>query len=206
MFQKDVVLPLSFLVSCKGRKQLGLACCQGSKHTLDYEGETKTISYGSLYSVLSERGFDPRTCGLWAHHASAAPLWLASNIINKGMITLILKSRDHSLILKSRDHSKLRNWRPITLFGSIYEWYGKNYCAKPSWDEEEMDGQKLAIQCNSYTKSCEIHLLSDRKTHQCLGLFSPFAMFCTPCMSWPLSHMFLHFVTWAKRKSWKWSC
>jgi len=27
-----------------------------------------------LYSVLSERGFDPRTCGLWAHHASAAPL------------------------------------------------------------------------------------------------------------------------------------
>ena len=23
---------------------------------------------------LSERGFDPRTCGLWAHHASAAPL------------------------------------------------------------------------------------------------------------------------------------
>ena len=24
---------------------------------------------------LSEPGFDPGTCGLWAHHASAAPLW-----------------------------------------------------------------------------------------------------------------------------------
>ena len=25
---------------------------------------------------ISEPGFDPGTCGLWAHHASAAPLWL----------------------------------------------------------------------------------------------------------------------------------
>ncbi len=25
-------------------------------------------------SGLSEPGFDPGTCGLWAHHASAAPL------------------------------------------------------------------------------------------------------------------------------------
>ena len=28
------------------------------------------------YSFISEPGFDPGTCGLWAHHASAAPLWL----------------------------------------------------------------------------------------------------------------------------------
>jgi hypothetical protein len=26
------------------------------------------------FSLLSEPGFDPGTCGLWAHHASAAPL------------------------------------------------------------------------------------------------------------------------------------
>ncbi|KAF7828627.1 hypothetical protein G2W53_019791 [Senna tora] len=26
------------------------------------------------YSFISEPGFDPGTCGLWAHHASAAPL------------------------------------------------------------------------------------------------------------------------------------
>ena len=25
-------------------------------------------------ATLSEPGFDPGTCGLWAHHASAAPL------------------------------------------------------------------------------------------------------------------------------------
>ncbi len=37
---------------------------------------------------------------------------LTSEYINKGMITLILKSRDHS---------KLGNWRPITLLGSIYK-------------------------------------------------------------------------------------
>jgi hypothetical protein len=37
---------------------------------------------------------------------------LTSEYINKGMITLIPKSRDHS---------KLGNWCPITLLGSIYK-------------------------------------------------------------------------------------
>jgi hypothetical protein len=37
---------------------------------------------------------------------------LTSEYINKGMITLIPKSRDHS---------KLVNWRPITLLGNIYK-------------------------------------------------------------------------------------
>jgi hypothetical protein len=37
---------------------------------------------------------------------------LTLEYINKGMITLILKSGDHS---------KLGNWRPITLLGSIYK-------------------------------------------------------------------------------------
>jgi hypothetical protein len=37
---------------------------------------------------------------------------LTSEYINKGMITLIPKSGDHS---------KLGNWRPITLSGSIYK-------------------------------------------------------------------------------------
>lgn len=39
-------------------------------------------------------------------------LGLTSDFINKGMITLISKSRDHS---------KLKNWRPITVFDSIYK-------------------------------------------------------------------------------------
>jgi hypothetical protein len=39
-------------------------------------------------------------------------LGLTSDLINKGMITLILKSKNHS---------KLGNWRPITLLGSIYK-------------------------------------------------------------------------------------
>jgi len=39
-------------------------------------------------------------------------LGLISDFINKGMITLILKSGDHS---------KLGNWRPITLLVSIYK-------------------------------------------------------------------------------------
>ena len=29
---------------------------------------------------ISEPGFDPGTCGLWAHHASAAPLWFVGNV------------------------------------------------------------------------------------------------------------------------------
>jgi hypothetical protein len=37
---------------------------------------------------------------------------LTSEYIKKGMITLIMKSGDHS---------KLRNWCPITLLGSIYK-------------------------------------------------------------------------------------
>lgn len=33
----------------------------------------KKIRHKNIKS-LSEPGFDPGTCGLWAHHASAAPL------------------------------------------------------------------------------------------------------------------------------------
>jgi hypothetical protein len=43
-------------------------------------------------------------------------LGLTSDFINKGMITLISKSEDHS---------KLGNWRPITLLGSIYKFFAK---------------------------------------------------------------------------------
>jgi hypothetical protein len=35
-----------------------------------------------------------------------------SELINKGLITLIPKSGDHA---------KFRNWRPITLLGSLYK-------------------------------------------------------------------------------------
>ena len=28
----------------------------------------------TFHFIISEPGFDPGTCGLWAHHASAAPL------------------------------------------------------------------------------------------------------------------------------------
>jgi hypothetical protein len=34
----------------------------------------KGIGTWKLFSNISEPGFDPGTCGLWAHHASAAPL------------------------------------------------------------------------------------------------------------------------------------
>jgi hypothetical protein len=43
-------------------------------------------------------------------------LGLTLTFINKGMITLISKFGDHS---------KLGNWRPITLFGSIYKIFAK---------------------------------------------------------------------------------
>jgi len=32
------------------------------------------VSRAEEATQLSEPGFDPGTCGLWAHHASAAPL------------------------------------------------------------------------------------------------------------------------------------
>jgi len=34
----------------------------------------KKVSRAEEATQLSEPGFDPGTCGLWAHHASAAPL------------------------------------------------------------------------------------------------------------------------------------
>ncbi|KAK8999488.1 hypothetical protein V6N11_070650 [Hibiscus sabdariffa] len=36
---------------------------------LDAAGESNLV-----YLAISEPGFDPGTCGLWAHHASAVPL------------------------------------------------------------------------------------------------------------------------------------
>lgn len=42
--------------------------------------------------IISETGFDPVSCGLWAHHASAAPLWcclylpkIKLNLLNGGL-------------------------------------------------------------------------------------------------------------------------
>jgi hypothetical protein len=32
------------------------------------------IIFDKLQNILAERGFDPRTSGLWAQHASTAPL------------------------------------------------------------------------------------------------------------------------------------
>jgi len=45
----------------------------------------------------------------------------ASNYINKGLITLIPKTGDHS---------KLRNWRPITLLGSVYKILAKTLAGR----------------------------------------------------------------------------
>ncbi|KAK9045138.1 hypothetical protein V6N11_059027 [Hibiscus sabdariffa] len=40
-------------------------------HIVKKKRNTKSTE---AFSTLSEAGFDPGTCGLWAHHASAAPL------------------------------------------------------------------------------------------------------------------------------------
>ena len=36
--------------------------------------------------TLAERGFDPRTSGLWAQHASTAPLCLLVTGLNKRLL------------------------------------------------------------------------------------------------------------------------
>ena len=41
-----------------------------------------------IYKILAERGFDPRTSGLWAQHASTAPL-CSTNIIPQEISTYI---------------------------------------------------------------------------------------------------------------------
>ena len=40
----------------------------------DFNGFSGTISKRKKKKSLAERGFDPRTSGLWAQHASTAPL------------------------------------------------------------------------------------------------------------------------------------
>ena len=68
------------------------SCCFGNRNgsvLLYREGETKEVLgwkkkiVGGSYSNLSEPGFDPGTCGLWAHHASAAPLWFGGFLMEK---------------------------------------------------------------------------------------------------------------------------
>ena len=39
-------------------------------------------------TLISEPGFDPGTCGLWAHHASAAPLWFGDIYCYKFVLIL----------------------------------------------------------------------------------------------------------------------
>ncbi len=54
-----------------------------------------------VISGLSEPGFDPGTCGLWAHHASAAPLWCCWFRVWQFILTLYHKCvrRPHILVL-----------------------------------------------------------------------------------------------------------
>ena len=45
----------------------GFLHCRRILYQLSYQGSPKTLQ-------LAENGFDPLTSGLWAQHASAAPL------------------------------------------------------------------------------------------------------------------------------------
>jgi len=74
--------------------------------------KSKTLGHNNLLTNFFQENMEETTPTLLLAFQAMLSLGLTSNIINKGMITLILKSRDHS---------KLRNWRPITLFGSIYK-------------------------------------------------------------------------------------
>ena len=38
--------------------------------------------------MLAERGFDPRTSGLWAQHASTAPLCFDAKLHNEHLVLL----------------------------------------------------------------------------------------------------------------------
>ena len=58
---------MSFLINCYFFKFFLL--CTRKKKQLKKKEKNSEGSYS-----LSEPGFDPGTCGLWAHHASAAPL------------------------------------------------------------------------------------------------------------------------------------
>ena len=72
----------------------------------------KTKKHLGSYSDLSEPGFDPGTCGLWAHHASAAPLWLLSLHVLKDLHIALKKiphytSLCHSTLAPSIVHRPL---------------------------------------------------------------------------------------------------
>ncbi len=60
----------------------------------------------------------------------------ASNYINRGLITLIPKTGDRS---------KLRNWRPITLLGSVYKILAKTLAGRLQPSSQVLSGRiKLA--------------------------------------------------------------
>ena len=54
------------------------------------------FSYRNPQKVLAEDGFDPSTCGLWAHHASTAPLCLEQR---KLLLTVKHKGILHKFVI-----------------------------------------------------------------------------------------------------------
>ncbi len=76
------------------------------------------------------------------------------------------------------------------------------YCAKPSWDEEEMDGRNWSSSVTLH-KVIQNSSILEQKNHQCLGLFSALSSFAHLVWADPF-HVFFSFVTWAKWKLWKW--
>jgi hypothetical protein len=72
----------------------------------------KTPSHNGLPTEFFQENVEEIAPTLLLTFRAMFSLGLTSDFINKGMITLILKSRNHS---------KLGNYRPITLLGNIYK-------------------------------------------------------------------------------------
>ena len=56
-----------------------------------------------IKKILAERGFDPRTSGLWAQHASTAPLCFLSNLGMKNILSTLSRTLIflHSILFPS---------------------------------------------------------------------------------------------------------
>jgi hypothetical protein len=72
----------------------------------------KTLGHDNLPTEFFQENVEEISPMLLLAFRAMLSLGLASNFINKKMITLIPKSGNHS---------KLGNWRPITILGNIYK-------------------------------------------------------------------------------------
>jgi hypothetical protein len=84
----------------------------------------------------------------------------------------------------------------------LYEWCEKNYFAKLSWDEEEMDDQNWPFNVTLHKTIQNSSIFRQKKLTHVWDCSQPCCVLHT---LYELTRLTCSLVTWAKSKIWRWS-